>query len=313
MRPGHPSMLRLLQLALAAGLLAWLWHAADGTEAVRRLAGADPGWLAAAVVALTLQTVLSALRWRLTAAQLGIVLGRHTAVREYYLSQIVNQALPGGVLGDAGRAVRARAQAGLMASGKAVVFDRLSGQIGLLLVLAAGFTATLAAPGGVDWPGWLLPPVILLLLGALAAPAVFWAAGRLLPGRAGRGLRETGAAFVRAVAAPTVRWRQLGLSLATALCNVAAFGFCAWAVGADIPAAATAALVPLILFAMVLPLTISGWGLREGAAALLFPLAGASAAQGLAASIAFGLVFLASALPGLAFTGGGTAPKPLGS
>ena len=44
-------------------------------------------------------------------------------------------------------------------------------------------------------------------------------------------------------------------------------------------------------------------GLRivhEGAAAAFFPLAGASATAGLAASIAFGLVFLISTLPGLA-------------
>ena len=55
----------------------------------------------------------------------------------------------------------------------------------------------------------------------------------------------------------------------------------------------------MILFAMVLPLSISGWGLREGAAAALFPLAGLSASAGLAASVAFGLTFLAITLPGL--------------
>ena len=57
--------------------------------------------------------------------------------------------------------------------------------------------------------------------------------------------------------------------------------------------------VPLILLTMILPLTVSGWGLREGAAAGLFPLIGASAQAGLAASLAFGLMFLASTLPGL--------------
>ncbi len=120
MRRAEYPRLRALQFALAAGLLALLWHVADGAEAVQRLAGAEPLLLAAALAALTLQTVLSALRWRLTAAQLGLCLDRGRAVREYYLSQIVNQALPGGVLGDAGRAVRARAPAGLMISGQRV-------------------------------------------------------------------------------------------------------------------------------------------------------------------------------------------------
>jgi hypothetical protein len=58
----------------------------------------------------------------------------------------------------------------------------------------------------------------------------------------------------------------------------------------------------MILIAMLLPLTISGWGLREGVAVALFPLVGATATQGLVASVAFGLVCVLAALPGLAFT-----------
>jgi hypothetical protein len=50
---------------------------------------------------------------------------------------------------------------------------------------------------------------------------------------------------------------------------------------------------------MLIPLSFSGWGLREGAAAALFPVAGLTAAQGLATSVAFGLVFLIAVLPGL--------------
>jgi len=301
MRRPHlaPRTLRVLQIAVAVALLVLLWRVADGADAARYLAGADPLWLFAALAALTLQTVLSALRWRLTAAQLGISLDRRTALREYYLSQAVNQALPGGVLGDAGRAVRARAQAGLMASGQAVVFERLAGQIALFIVLAVAFVATLATPGGFAWPGWLISPMLVFLTTGLALPVALWAARRIMPGSAGRALADIGQTFTKALAAPVVRWRQMGLSLGTALCNVGAFGFCAWAIGANLSGAAVLALVPIILFTMLMPMTISGWGLREGAAALLFPLAGATAAQGLAASIAFGLVFLFSVLPGL--------------
>ncbi|MEM7693267.1 MAG: lysylphosphatidylglycerol synthase transmembrane domain-containing protein [Pseudomonadota bacterium] len=288
----------LVQIALAVGLLALLWRLADGAEAARRLASAHPGWLMAAFVALTLQTVLSALRWRLTAGQLGIALDRPTAVREYYLSQLINQALPGGVLGDAARAVRSRAAAGLLASGQAVAFERLAGQIGLYGVFAAAVLASLAAPG-VAWPCWLWPPLLALILGLPLVTLALFAIVRLLPGRVGRALHAFAGAAAHALAAPAVVWRQIGLSLATALCNVLAFAFCAFAVGADLSLLAALTVVPMILFAMVVPLTVSGWGVREGAAAALFPLAGASAAEGLAASVAFGLIFLAAVLPAL--------------
>lgn len=92
---------------------------------------------------------------------------------------------------------------------------------------------------------------------------------------------------------------QIVLSAGTTLCNLAAFAFCARAVGVVLPPVVILALVPLILFTMLIPLTISGWGVREGAAAALFPLAGATASEGFAASVAFGLVLLVAVLPGL--------------
>jgi hypothetical protein len=60
-------------------------------------------------------------------------------------------------------------------------------------------------------------------------------------------------------------------------------------------------LVPLILAAMLIPLTVGGWGWREGAAAALFPLAGASSVAGVSAGIVFGGAILLSVLPVVAF------------
>ncbi|MDO9526306.1 MAG: lysylphosphatidylglycerol synthase transmembrane domain-containing protein [Gemmobacter sp.] len=303
-----PFAKRGAQFAVATGLLVVLWHVADGAQAAQTLAGADPVWLGAAMVALTMQTVLSALRWRLTAAQLGIALGRWTAIREYYLSQIVNQALPGGVIGDASRAMRTRQAAGLMASGQAVVFERLAGQIALFAVMVLGFVTTLTVPGGVDWPVWAIWSMGGLMAAGLAVPGLLWALARA---GIAHSLKAQAEALKHALFAPKVRGRQIRLSLGTVLCNIAGFGFCAWAVGVTLPVPAMLAVVPLILTAMVIPITISGWGLREGAAAALFPVAGATASDGLATSIAFGLVFLATVLPGTILIGIGTRLRPV--
>jgi uncharacterized membrane protein YbhN (UPF0104 family) len=311
MRALSPAFGIVLQVAISAVLLAVLWHLADGGEAARRLASADPAWLGAALGALTLQIVLSALRWRLTAAQFGIALDRATALREYYLAQIVNQVLPGGMLGDAGRALRGRAQAGFLASAQAVVFERLAGQIALFAVFAAAVMVSLAVPGWIDWPGWLLWPVAGLLGAGLAAPLLVRLACRWPRGRMGRAMAGFGHAFHTALAAPHIRARQVALSLLTALLNVAAFAFCAMAVGATLSPVAALVIVPLILLSMLVPITISGWGLREGAAAALMPLAGVPVAEALAASVAFGLAVLVVALPGVASIGPRTFVKPL--
>ena len=54
---------------------------------------------------------------------------------------------------------------------------------------------------------------------------------------------------------------------------------------------------PIILFTMV-PISLAGWGVREGAMVVGFGLVGVSAADALALSVAFGLVNAVSGLPG---------------
>lgn len=289
---------RIGQLAITAALIALLWTAADGPAIAKTLAAADPVWLAAAVVTLLCQTVLSALRWRVTAAELGQTLPLRRAIAEYFMSQTVNQALPGGIMGDAARAVRARSDVGLAVSGLAVGLERLAGQIAMFVALAVAFIVTYLRAGGFDWPPHYAAPIgtalTLITLSVLGAVAL-WGRIGLLQGAPARWL---GLAR-RALFSPRILPVQIGLGAAITLCNIAAFGFCVWAVDVSLPAGALFALVPLILFSMLIPLTVSGWGVREGSAALLLPLAGVGVAEAVAASVLFGVAILLAALPGL--------------
>lgn len=296
------------QLVVAVALLVTLWRLVDGPETARLLATAQPGWVLLALGALSLHTVLAALRWRRTGRGLGITLSRRSAISEYYLSQFVNSVVPGGVIGDASRAVRSRQPAGLASAGLAVVLERLAGQYALILVMAIGVTATIAAPGGVAWPDALVPGIVALVVGALALPALI-AAAAALPGRVGvraRALRDAvRAAVVDRGAAASVA----ALSLGTTACILIAFGASAAAVGAPLSTAALIAVVPVVLITMVLPITVGGWGVREGAAVALLPLAGLSASAALAASILFGLLALAASLPGIVPLWGRQRPR----
>ncbi len=296
-RPGG-RLIRALQVMVSLALLAVLWRAVGGQDALRSLAAADPRWLALAFVALSLQTLLSAVRWRVTAQRLGQRFTLCRAVSEYYLSQIVNQSLPGGMVGDVGRAVRARHQAGLMRATQGVIFERLSGQVVIFLIMATTFAVTYGMQGGLYWPLWVRSIIVPFILIGLAAPVVFWLGG-LLPGPQRRALDSLWSALHRSLLARDVLPFQIVLGLATATCTLSAFAFCARATGTDLSLAEVLGIVPLILFTMLIPISVSGWGLREGAAAALFPVAGAAASAGLAASIAYGLIFVTVLLPGL--------------
>jgi uncharacterized membrane protein YbhN (UPF0104 family) len=291
------AWVRALRIGLAVVLIALIWRLVDGADVAARLRGLRPGWVAAAVGLLLVQTLLSALRWRLTAARLGQRMGLGYAVREYFLAQVVNLALPGGVLGDAGRAVRARSTAGLERASQAVVFERLVGQAALVAVTLGGALVVGLWPGGID-----LPRSLQAVLGAVAAGLV--AAGWLVlrAGLAWPRLVAWRAAAGQAVFAREVWGAQAALSLGTVAANLLAFGACAAAVGVTLSAGAVLVILPLVLFTMLLPLTIGGWGLREGAAVALFPLAGATGAEGFAASATFGVVFLLTSVMGMALS-----------
>ena len=72
----------------------------------------------------------------------------------------------------------------------------------------------------------------------------------------------------------------------------------AQAIGSDTPLVTLVPLIPIVLLAMLLPISIAGWGVREGVAAVLWAAAGLSAVEGAAISAAYGLIILISSLPG---------------
>ncbi|MDN3495299.1 lysylphosphatidylglycerol synthase transmembrane domain-containing protein [Planococcus sp. APC 4015] len=291
-------VLRVTQSVVALGLLVLVWRLA-GPDAIGMLATANPGWLMLAGVLLLAHTVFAALRWRVTAAPLGIDLTRRQAITEYFLAQLVNTTLPGGVVGDAGRAARSRHHSGLGAAAGAVAMERTIGQLSLFVVLGAAFVITLVLPTGIVWPTGIAVTVASVLVAvSVAVLALAVAARRAQPRPGGRtarlldGLRRT-------LVATDVLRAQVALSAATTACILGAFACCIAAVGGTISIVAVAAVVPLVLLAMLLPLSIGGWGVREGAAVALLPIAGVAAAEALAASVAFGIVASAVALPGL--------------
>lgn len=297
------KVILILQIVFALGILVWLWQIVGGQQVLLLLAQSEPGWLIAAFLVLTFQTLLSALRWRLTAKDLGIVLSIKTAFSEYYLAQLVNQALPGGIIGDAGRALRSRIPAGLVTSSHAVVFERLFGQVALFVLMAVALSMTFWIPNAVIWPDWISLTIAGLAVAVLFVVLTLGAVMRSSTGAIARGINSLFLGARKVFLSPSSTWSQIFLSLGTAICNVSGFVFAAWAVGSSLGFIVALVLVPMILLVMLLPLTVSGWGLREGAAVALFPLVGLAAAEGLAASVAFGLVSLAASLPGLFFIG----------
>lgn len=307
----------VVSAALLAAVALWV-EPQEILAEVQRLSAA---WVALAFAISTLQIMLCAWRWQFTAGLIDVPLRFAYALREYYLALLVNQLLPGGVLGDAGRAHRHATQAQSRGRAwRAVIIERASGQVavglltltalllsplwhsalGVELVTALGLSAAIGATL-VIVSGLLLRQRLRALLGQLPS----WC--QALARDVKRGLLQRGV------------WpRQLLSSLIIVISYGLVMVCAARAIGVELPALQVLALTPVLLLAMLIPFSVAGWGLREGAAAGVWALVGLPPAQGVAVSLAYGVLVLLASLPGIwvalnrrhaAQLSGGSAPQ----
>ncbi len=272
---------------------ALLWASIDVRATGRLLASADVGWLVAALGLVQIQIVLSALRWRFTAMRLGKRLARRRVVAEYYLATLLNQTLPGGISGDAARIVRNRD-----AGGSAVVIERLAGQFVFLLVTLTGLAFWLPLTGrALPLEGLRSAGFVLLVI--LCVSLVVLLTYRFGPFGWRRKLVEFCSSVHRSWLVDGSFGPQASLSLGIVFTYLAVFGLCGLAIDHPLPWAGLITVVPLTLLTMLVPVSVGGWGVREAAAAFLWPLIGATAETGVATSVLYGLVSVAGSLPGL--------------
>jgi uncharacterized membrane protein YbhN (UPF0104 family) len=241
---------------------------------------------AAVLAALTITagtTWCCAQRWSLLADRLGVGVSAADSYRACYRAQFLNATLPSGVFGEVDRAVRHGHSSRAMSRGiRSVIWDRVAGQVALFGL------AVLAIP-------FLAPPLrtwILVALGATVAVLLVVCASRSTM------VRIVWSEARDVAGAPGVRSRVLLLSVLAAVGHLAVFVIAARSVGVTTP---TLELVPLgliVLQVSAIPVGVSGWGPREGGAALVFGAVGLGASTGLAVSVAYGVLATLATLPG---------------
>jgi uncharacterized membrane protein YbhN (UPF0104 family) len=288
------SGLSLLRLAVGVTVLWFLVRQVgaapfkDGLRAVTWQA------VVAAVTLTALTTVCSAWRWRVVARALGVDIGLPGAACAYYRSLFLNSVLPGGVLGDVHRAVTHGRRAGDVAGGvRAVAWERLCGQV-IQAVVAAVVLLTLPSP---------VRPALPYILAGVAGVAgcaalVLRGAARRSRSRLTRAARVVAADLRRGLLTPGV-WPQVTLaSVLVVAGHTATFVIAARVAGCTAPLGELVALLMVVQVAVVIPLSIGGWGLREGAAAWAFAAAGLGAANGVTVAILYAVLMLAAVAPG---------------
>ncbi|WP_164743079.1 lysylphosphatidylglycerol synthase transmembrane domain-containing protein [Mesorhizobium sp. Z1-4] len=285
------------KLAVGAGLIYLLVRNAGLREVWAVLKTAQPVYAAASVACFVLVVVVNALRWRAVFDVLGTQLPRSVAVWGTFEGMFFNLFLPTGVGGDVVRAYRAYDH-GLTArrAAECGLIDRAFGLWGLAaaVAVAAAFSTALTLV-----PGWqiLAAGAVVVVAGGLA---VAWGTKFIPDSRRGWAGRIT--EFLRTYAG-VVHARRFWTAIVPllAVANLL-IGASAWMAAMSLGLDASLADMTIVieggaLTAMV-PISIGGWGVREGTSAFLLNAMGHPLPAAIAASALMGLVLAVIGLIG---------------
>lgn len=292
----------LLKAGFSLGLLALLLTQVGLKVTVEVFREAETPYLLAALALYLVGVPLRAYRWQGLLSALRVTVPLPRLVSLYFVGTFFNNLLPTGIGGDVIRAYElVKAGAGATQAASTVLADRATG---LLVLLAMALVSTVF--------GYRLVSPGLALVIAAVSLGTFAGVGLLLwddlwreVGRRLSWLRRLLAwkgieNFYRSLQAyhGTSVTKALFISLVFNLLLIAVNYLIALSVGVRISLWYFLLFVPLISFSLLLPISVSGLGVREGAYVLLFGQAGVAAPLALAMSLAFYALNVATGLIG---------------
>lgn len=259
-----------VRAGITAAILVYLARQIDVGDAWRAMLDADPAALAIVGVLVLLDRVVMIWRWLLLLRASGTPIGSGDAARIFLISSFVGSFLPAGVGGDAARAYalgQRTAQRG--AAVASVAADRILGVIAIAITGAVGVLLYARAEDAATLGRIAFWSAMVVLAGSVAATwADRWL--RWLPERLWHvapirwSLRiADGLAVYRAT--PATLLGVLLLSLVVQwLRIVQAYGL-GLGLGIDVPFTYYLVFMPVGLLLLLLPVSISGFGLPQGA------------------------------------------------
>ncbi|MGH9265853.1 MAG: lysylphosphatidylglycerol synthase transmembrane domain-containing protein [Acidimicrobiales bacterium] len=301
-----------LRVLASAGMLAFLLPRIHLASLFPRHQLSTLGWLAGGLAVYALAVFLSTVRWAQVLEALDIPSDLPPLVSHTLAGMFVSNFLPSTVGGDVLRVTRLAAANGQRHTSVAsVVVERLTGFFVLPFIsLVALFgNPTLLHLGQASR---LALTVALGTLGALAAILLLVSTPRIVARFRGR----SWLGFLSAVNLGLARLRHdpgaaLGVlvsALAYQLAMVAGAWMAGHALGIQVGWSAMMAFIPIVAIAQVLPLSVSGLGLREGALVLLLVPLGVATGQAVALGLLlYGMNMVVSLLGAPAFAVG---PRP---
>ena len=272
------------------GLLLWQFPVSL-EEIGATLRSVRPLILAAVLVLLFVQYVVSSAKWRTILLSHDIRLPLPTLVQSYLVGNFFSSFLPSSYMGDLVRVADVgRASGRTYESASSVALERLSGLAALSLVgsVASAYIAAEFAEPMFRLLALLFAGIVLLLAGGFLPGVieVFERVARRLPVAAARRAAGKVAGAVRGYRRqPGLLLRVMGWSFLFQILAYNIFFLYGRTIGLDLPYLYCFAFVPVIYLLEALPLSVAGIGLRESGLVFFLTRVGFTSSEAIALGI----------------------------
>ena len=290
----------LIRIIISGGLILWLFSRYNIREVLNSLRDLPPYLVVVACLMYFSAQTLSSIRWQVLCGLFSFRGKWRTFLGFYFVGMFFNLFLPTGLGGDVFKIhFLSRINGRRLSAAFTVLGDRFFGLISMLLIGAASVKI---------WPDLLPSPLsdilfiggLAVLGGLLLVPLIarinipFWPS--LSPY-----LRELFAVWKR----PREMFIILVLSFVLQALGMGAVAVLGSGLQIEVPVAFYFAAVPIVSMAVLIPISLNGIGIREGAFVYLLGLKGIPAAPALCLGLLFfGVQAAVSLLGGAAYAAG---------
>ena len=288
------------KLGLSGAILWVIAGHIDLQELTRVMTEIKPTYIAGTVAVLIAQMGITGIRLITILRPFGKRLSILDGFRITLIGSFFGQTLISFLSGDAIRVYEiVRRKVDLRTAATTVFLDRVVGVAGMVFLMAAALPAFLSTFQSAT----LRLGAIVSTAAGIAGVIVFIALGIVLPQRL-REVRYIGwlvdfaSASRHLIARTPVAIFALTLGIAVQIANVLAVWILAHGVELPVSLGECFMIVPTVSLIAMMPISIAGWGVREGAMVVAFGALGYDTETVLAVSVALGLAQLLVSLPG---------------
>ena len=292
----------LVRLLVTVAILVYLAADIDMAVAARAVLSVRPGHLIAVLGLVAIDRSVMILRWILLLRGSGVAIEPSRAASIFLISSFVGSFLPAGVGGDAARAYGLSRQDATGSEALAsVVVDRVLGILSLVLMGLVGLLVWTPA-GDAAWQWGLVAAIVLT-----ASAALFWTDALIRTAVPSAWQSRRAFERILRVSDAVGRYRERGpvlaqvmvWSIVVQLLRILQAYLLGLGLGLTVPFTYYLLFMPVGLLMLLLPISVSGFGLPQGVIVWLLRPMGVADEQSFALSTLIVLTGLAGNLPGL--------------